>query len=106
MISVASIAIFIHDGMGKTSVQFALSYAAARTIITFLWLRATFHVKAFRNTDRIFVIGFCLSIMSFIISVFIPPPYRFLLWGFGEIVMKIEACLADGDDVLVLREFF
>jgi low temperature requirement protein LtrA len=83
MISVAAIAIFIHDGMGKTSAHFALSYAAARTIITFLWLRAAIHVKAFRNTGRIFVAGFSLSILSFVVSAFIPTPYRFFLWGFG-----------------------
>jgi len=83
MLSVASIAIFIHDAIGKDSKFFALSYAAARGIITFLWLRATIHVKAFRKTGTIFVIGFSLSILLFIISIFIPTPYRFFLWAIG-----------------------
>ena len=34
MIPVLVLTVFIHDGLGETSAQFALSYAAARIIIT------------------------------------------------------------------------
>jgi low temperature requirement protein LtrA len=83
ILSVAGLAVFSHHGLGETSVGFALSYVFARSIVTFLWWRAGYHQPSFRPTAKRFVIGSSISIAFFILSVFVPPPTRFILWVIG-----------------------
>lgn len=83
MLPVAGLAVFIHHGLGKTSVGFALSYAAAHAVVTYLWWRGGYHERNFRPTSKRLVIGYSISIGLFVISAFVPPPGRFILWGIG-----------------------
>lgn len=83
MLPVAAMAVFVHDAMGQTSVAFALAYGAARLLITGLWLRGGIHVPLMRPITNRYAIGFSVSIVLFIISIFVPPPWRFVLWGLG-----------------------
>lgn len=83
ILSVAGLAVFSHHGLGETSVGFALSYVFARSIVTCLWWRAGYHEPSFRPTAKWFVIGSSISIAFFILSVFVPPPTRFVLWVIG-----------------------
>lgn len=85
MIPVGLMTLFIHDGLGDTSIPFALSYLAARLIITGLWFRAGRHTPLFRPVTNRFVVGFTISNILWLISIFIPPPWRFVLWGIGLI---------------------
>jgi low temperature requirement protein LtrA len=81
MIPIAGLAVFAHYGMGKTSVGYALSYAVCRTFHTFLWWRSGRHDRQFRPVARRFVLGFSISVGLFYLSVFMPIPVRFWLWG-------------------------
>lgn len=83
IIPVAAMAVYARDGLGETSAQFALSYAAARTAVTLLWVRAGIHARAFRPVALRYGLGFSASILLFISSIFVPPPLRFALWGIG-----------------------
>jgi low temperature requirement protein LtrA len=83
MLPVAALAVFAHDGLGNTSVGFALSYAAARGIINFLWVRGGWHDRRFWPVAQRFGLGFSLSVVLFVVSVFVPPPWRFVLWALG-----------------------
>lgn len=83
MLPVAAMAVFAHGGLGKTSAQFALSYAAARALIIFLWARGGWYVPIMRPVTNRYVAGFSLSMLLFVFSVFLPPPLRFVLWGIG-----------------------
>ncbi len=83
MLPIAGMAVFAHYAFSKTSAEFALSYALSRTIITYLWWRGGRYDHRFRPTARRFVAGFGLSIVLFVCSVFVPPPTRFWMWGFG-----------------------
>jgi low temperature requirement protein LtrA len=83
MFPLVGLAVFIPDGMGDGSTWVAISYAAGRAIITVLCCRAALLVPEFRPTGRIYVAGFSLSIALFVVSVFVPPPLRFVLWGAG-----------------------
>ncbi|WP_293341686.1 low temperature requirement protein A [Microcoleus sp. CAWBG58] len=83
ILSVAGLAVFSHHGLGETSVGFALSYVFARSILTVLWWRAGYHQPSFRPTAKRFVMGSSISIALFILSVFVPPPTRFILWVIG-----------------------
>jgi low temperature requirement protein LtrA len=86
MLPVAALAVFAHDALGETSVGFALAYAAGRIIIIFLWLRGGWHEKIFRPVSNRYAIGFSLSFLLFVGSIFVPPPARFWLWGLGLLI--------------------
>lgn len=83
MIPVAALAIFVHDAFGETSQKFALSYAAARLVINFLWIRGGYHNPIARPVTNRYVTGFSISILLWVMSVFVPPPWRFGFWGLG-----------------------
>lgn len=83
MIPIAGLAVFAHDAMGETSVGYALSYAVCRTFHTFLWWRGGIHDQQFRPVANRFVLGFSISTGLFYLSVFMPLPIRFWLWGAG-----------------------
>jgi low temperature requirement protein LtrA len=86
ILPVAALAVFAHDGLGETSTGFALSYAAARILLIILWLRGGWHARIFRPVSNRYAIGFSISALLFVISVFVPPPARFVLWGIGLII--------------------
>lgn len=86
LLTVSGLAIFTHDGLGKTSVGYALSYAAARGITTFLWLQAGYHEPIFRPTAVRYGIGFGTASGLFVLSAFISPPQRFVLWTMGLVI--------------------
>lgn len=83
MLPVGAMAVFAHDGLGETSTGFALSYAAARALITYLWLRGGLHDPVARPLTNRYGIGFSASVLFFVISVFVPTPARFVFWGVG-----------------------
>ncbi len=85
MLPVGAMAVFAHDGLGATSVGFALSYAAARVLIIYLWLRGGLHDAEARPLTTRYSVGFGVSVLLFVISVFVPAPARFMLWGVGLI---------------------
>ncbi|MBE7470819.1 MAG: low temperature requirement protein A [Anaerolineae bacterium] len=86
MLPVAALAVFAHDALGETSTGFALAYAAGRVIIITLWLRGGWHDQRFRPVSNRYAIGFGLSFLLFVTSVFVPPPVRFWLWGLGLLI--------------------
>lgn len=83
MLPVGAMAVFAHDGLGETSVGFALSYAAARALITYLWWRGGLHDPQARPLTNRYGVGFSVSILLFVASTFVPPPARFIFWGIG-----------------------
>lgn len=86
MLPVAALAVFAHAALGETSIGFALAYAAGRVIIIILWLRGGWHDQRFRPVSNRYAIGFGLSFLLFVGSVFTPPPLRFWLWGLGLLI--------------------
>lgn len=86
MLPVAALAVFAHDALGETSIGFALAYAAGRIIIIILWLRGGWHDQRFRPVSNRYAIGFGVSFLLFVSSVFTPPPLRFWLWGLGLLI--------------------
>jgi len=86
LIPISGMAIFAHHALDTSSIGFALSYALARSIITFLWWRGGYYDRRFRPIAQQFVFGFSVSIALFVGSVFVPPPMRFVLWGIGLLI--------------------
>ena len=83
MLTVIAMAVFAHDALGETSVGFALSYAAFQLILTYMWWRTGVHDPKHRPLSRPYSASFLLTTVLFVISVFLPPPGRFYIWGFA-----------------------
>ena len=83
IIPVAAFAAFVHDGLGGTSVPFALSYATGRLLLLLLWVRAGWHNRSFRPIANLYLIGFSTSAALWIGSIFVPAPWRFVMWIVG-----------------------
>jgi low temperature requirement protein LtrA len=80
MLPVAGLAVFAHHVSQDNSIGYVLSYTIARCLIVFLWLRASIHEKRFRPVGSILIGGYSFSIGCFILSLWIDPAYRSLLW--------------------------
>jgi low temperature requirement protein LtrA len=88
MIGAAALAVNVSDGLGKDSSGFALSYAAIRVILVVEYMR-TGRSKPFSSASpliRRYTRGFLCAAVVWIISAFIPPPFRFVLWGIGLVI--------------------
>ncbi len=83
MLPTAALAVFAYNGLGETAEEFALSYAAARSVITMLWWRGGLYNPRARPVTNRFTVGFITSIVLFVVSVWVPAPWRFVLWGVG-----------------------
>ncbi len=85
MVGAAAMAVFVSDAIGNDSAGFALSYAAIRIILVIEYVRTGIS-KSFSSATpliRRYSIGFLCGAIVWIISAFIPPPFRYLLWGIG-----------------------
>ena len=88
MIAVAAMAVFAHDALGETSTGFALSYAFFLLILSYLWWRSGVHDEDHRPLSQPYVLVFVLSIVLFILSIFLPASWRAYLWG-GSILLSV-----------------
>jgi low temperature requirement protein LtrA len=86
MIAIAVLAVNVHYGLGKTSDGFALSYITVRCILIFQYLMAGYFVVAARKLTTWYVTGFSIAAAIWLISIFVPIPLRFWLWGLGFII--------------------
>ena len=85
MVGAAPMAVFVSDAIGNDSAGFALSYAPIRIILVIEYVRTGIS-KSFSSATpliRRYSIGFLCGAIVWIISAFIPPPFRYLLWGIG-----------------------
>jgi low temperature requirement protein LtrA len=86
MFAVAAMAVTVHQGFSRGSAGFALSYAAVRFILVGEYIGADIFVPAARPIIRRYEIGFGIAATFWLVSAFIPPPYRFMLWGIGLLI--------------------
>ena len=88
MVGAAALAVNVSDALGNDSAGFALSYAAIRIILVLEYVRTGIS-KSFSSATpliRRYSIGFLCAAIVWIISAFIPPPFRFVLWGIGLVI--------------------
>ncbi|MFN8471487.1 MAG: low temperature requirement protein A [Anaerolineae bacterium] len=86
MLPPAAMAVFASQGLDKASAQFAMTYVVARILIIALWLNGGYHNPSFRPVSNRYAIGFSISALLWLISVFVPPPTRYVLWGLGLLI--------------------
>ena len=81
MTAVASLAIHVPDALESTSAGFALSYAAVRLILVAEYVRAGRHIPVVRPLTKRYVRGFGAAAALWALSVQVPLPWRFWIWG-------------------------
>lgn len=80
MFTVAGMAVFAHDAMGKGSTGFALCFAAYQLLLTWLWWRTGVHDPHHRPLSNPYSLGFLLSASLFTGSVFSPDSWLLPMW--------------------------
>jgi low temperature requirement protein LtrA len=86
MTIIAALAVNIHYAFGKSSIGFALCYAAFRAVLIIQYLSAAYFVPIARPLSARYARGFGLGMALWIVSVFVPVPGRFVLWILGLLV--------------------
>ncbi|BAY13238.1 low temperature requirement protein A [Calothrix sp. NIES-2098] len=86
MILIAALAVNVHHGLSSSAVSFAITYIGARSVLIVQFLIAKYHVPIARPLLNRYLLGFTLGASFWLISLFVPAPWRFLLWAVGLIV--------------------
>lgn len=86
MIAIAVLAVNVHHGLGESSTGFALSYVTVRGILIVQYLVAGYHVAAARGLTNWYATGFGIAAVIWLVSVFVPAPWRFGLWILALII--------------------
>lgn len=82
MVAIAFIAASLSsDQVAASTAAFAAAYAAGRIILLVLYARAYRHVAVSRQLVRGYLVGFSIAAAIWVVSVFVPEPGRFWLWG-------------------------
>jgi low temperature requirement protein LtrA len=96
MLPVAGLALTVSDATGEGGSWFAVSYVAARAVVIAAWVRAGWHNPPARPMTNRYAIGFTVSEVFWIASVFVPPPFRFVLWLAGLLVDHVTPVMTLG----------
>ncbi|MGN6624557.1 MAG: low temperature requirement protein A [Candidatus Nitrosocosmicus sp.] len=75
-----ALAVNIHDSMDKTSIGFALSYITIRIFLIMDYLRTGFKIVETSSLTRKYVIGFSFTVILWLISLFVPSSFRYIVW--------------------------
>ena len=81
MFPVAGMAIFSYHGLTETYKGFAFSYAVARLIIIFMWFFGGLNNANFRPVSNRFILGFSISVVLVIFSVYVGTEWNKILFG-------------------------
>jgi low temperature requirement protein LtrA len=81
MVAIAILAASVSTGPSGSTVVFAIAFAAARILLLLLYARAYKYVPATRELVRGYLVGFGSGAVLWIVSIFVPPPARFWMWG-------------------------
>jgi low temperature requirement protein LtrA len=86
MVAIVGLAVNVHAGLGETSQGFALAYAANRAVLILMYWRVARAIPQARPLAQHYMAGFSLAALIWLLSVFLPPPLRFVLWTAGLLV--------------------
>lgn len=79
MFAIASLAASIHGALEETSIEFALSLVAFRVVLIALYRRAN-HIEEAKPLIKHITKTVMLGGSLWLISIFVPAPWRFLIW--------------------------
>ena len=86
MLAIAFLAVNIHHAWDDSSTGFALGYIVSRILLIGEYLRAAKHIPAARSLIYPMNVGFALGVTCWIISLWVPAPWKFALWAAGLLI--------------------
>ncbi|HZA81145.1 MAG TPA: low temperature requirement protein A [Actinomycetes bacterium] len=86
MLAVIAMALSVHDALHGGSTQFALTFVAVRGIVLLLNARARRHAAAARPLLNLFLVAFSVGASLWLVSLLLPEPWRYVLWGVALVV--------------------
>ena len=86
MLAIAFLAVNIHHAWDDSSTGFALGYIVSRALLIVEYLRAAKYVPEARSLIYPMNFGFGLGVTCWIISLWMPAPWKFVLWGLGLLI--------------------
>ncbi len=86
LIGLFILAAAIHGATANLSIVYTLAYASVRAILLVEFGRAWVYIPKARPYTRVILIGFSVSILIWVGSVFVQPPYRYALWAVALLV--------------------
>ena len=90
MITVAAMAVFIHNAIGEGSVGFAISYVAFQVIMTYMWWRTGVHDPDHRPLSIPSVVVGLLSIILYAGSIFAPGNWTYYMWAAALVLFLLS----------------
>jgi low temperature requirement protein LtrA len=86
MVSIALMAASISGSEADSLAAFAAAFVFARVILLTMYGRAYRHVAATRELVLGYLKGFSAGGLLWLISIWVPDPWRFVLWGIGLVI--------------------
>src|SRR4029453_11458398 len=86
MLAVIAMALSVHDALHGGSARFALTFVAVRGIVLVLTARARRHAAPARPLLNLFLAAFSIGAALWLLSVFVPEPARYVLWGVALVI--------------------
>jgi low temperature requirement protein LtrA len=86
MLAVTILAINVKDALGATGSGFAISYAVLRFILVAEYYRVGRNIPETKPLTNHYVLGFLIAAVLWLISAFIPSPWRFIIWGIALLI--------------------
>jgi low temperature requirement protein LtrA len=83
---IIALTVNLHHGLSTSSHGFAIAYIAARCILILQYLIAGHYVTEARPLTSWYVKGFSIGTVFWLVSLFVPIPWRFGCWTLGLIV--------------------
>jgi len=81
MFAVAALASTVPDALHGGQNSFVLAYVSVRLVLIVLYVRVYRDVEAARPVARWFIFIFGLAVVDWLISLAVPVPWKYLLWG-------------------------
>jgi Bacterial low temperature requirement A protein (LtrA) len=86
MFGMIVLALSVPEALQEGSAQFAAVYSALRLIIVGLYFQAWRLVPESRELTQRYTLSFAVSLILWVVSIALPPPVRFMLWGIALLI--------------------
>ena len=81
--AIATLGLSVQGAFGDLGSQFALAYVIIRLLLIIMYARAWIYIESARPVIVGFIRGFTFSSLLWLISVFVPAPWNYLIWALG-----------------------
>jgi low temperature requirement protein LtrA len=73
------------------TMAFAFGYAIVRLLLVALYVRTRLHIRgAGRRLVDMYIVGFSFTAALWLVSILVPGPFRFILWG---VALAVDLCI-------------